>query len=381
MNLYFIYRSYRPGEASTNRALSYFYALSYWGVKANVVYLLPDKNNSKVKEVINGIDFLYFWDHLSSNNQFLSYLFYLIHIIQLLSRLKKGDKVYIYDNADLLEWLLKKRGISIYYEVTEHPLLNPPRRRTGIIPMNRYYDMCKRLDGLFVISSALKTHYVEQGICEEKITIINMTVDENRFAGLEKNGTEPYFAYCGTVLNDKDGVDQLIKAFALFHKKYPDIKLKIIGRTPPAYAKERSSNEALIKELNLEEDIILTGQVPSEQIPQLLKNAIALVLARPNNLQAKYGFPTKLGEYLLTENPVVVTEVGDIPLFLTDNESAYIAKPDDIEGICSKLCIIVENPSSASRIGKEGANVARKCFNNVNEMNKMLCAMNVSIGK
>lgn len=61
-------------------------------------------------------------------------------------------------------------------------------------------------------------------------------------------------------------------------------------------------------------------------MPQMLKNAEALVLDRPNSLQAQYGFPTKLGEYLLTGNPVVVTKVGDIPLYLKDGVSALLSE-------------------------------------------------------
>ena len=48
-----------------------------------------------------------------------------------------------------------------------------------------------------------------------------------------------------------------------------------------------------------------------------------LVLARPDNIQAKGGFPTKLGEYLATGNPVVVTKVGEIPNYLIDGVNAF----------------------------------------------------------
>lgn len=293
-------------------------------------------------------------------------------------KLKKGDKVYIYDNPDLLRWFLMKRNISVYYEITEHPTIAPPRSKIWPISMVKYYSMCKKVDGLFVISNALKDFYTSQGLDKGKVHVINMTVDAERFSGLKKKEISAYFAYCGTISNDKDGVDQLIKAFALFHKKHPEIKLKIIGRIPIGGNK---LNEELIKKLDLEKDIILTGQVPPEEMPQLLKNASALVLARPDNLQAKYGFPTKLGEYLLSENPVVVTAVGDIPLFLSDNVSAYIAKPGDIEDISLKLCRVVENPEEAIIVGRKGADVARKYFNNVIEVKKMLAAMNVTCEK
>ncbi len=379
MSLYLIYRSYRPGEASTNRALSYFKALSYFNVPANVVYLIPNKNREKVEDHINGINFIYCWDRFYINNRLLKMFSYCTYIIQLMNRFKGGDKVYIYDNAELLHWFSKKKGVEIYYEVTEHPSFNPPSSRIVHISWEKYYRLCKQVAGLFVISRALKDFYQEKGVDGNKIEVLNVTVDEERFVGLEKDKSQKYIAYCGTVLNDKDGVDLLIKAFAMFHEHHPEYKLKIIGKTPPAYYKDSSSNNELIKSLGLENDVILTGQIHPEEMPQMLKDADALVLARPDNLQAKYGFPTKLGEYLLTENPVVVTAVGDIPIFLTDNESAYIAKPGDVVGICEILCKIVDNPEVAAEVGRKGASVARTSFNNITEVRKMLTFMQIAI--
>lgn len=375
MSLFFVYRSYKPGEAFTNRSLSYFHALSKIGIAANVVYLLPDNKRNKVENQIDGIDFTYYWDNLYFGNNVLRVVSYLIYIIKFLKRIKKGDKVYIYDNADLLRWILKKKGVSIYYEVTEHPSINPPSSRIKPIPMSQYLCMCKKVKGLFVISSSLKDYYIMQGVDANKIEIINMIVDAERFEYLEKLEKERYFAYCGTLINNKDGVDLLIKSFALFHKRHPDVKLKIIGRTPSAHELEKNENIQLIKKYHLDECIEFTGFILPHAIPQYLKDAEALILARPNNIQAQYGFPTKLGEYLLTKNPVVVTAVGDIPLFLKDGESALIAEAGNIESISKKMCWVAEHPSEAKVIGEKGYIIAKKFFNNVEETKKMLSFM------
>lgn len=104
----------------------------------------------------------------------------------------------------------------------------------------------------------------------------------------------------------------------------------------------------------------------------MLKNAEVLALDRPDNLQAKYGFPTKLGEYLLTENPVVITSVGDIPKFLKDGVSALIAKPFDSEDFSSKLIWALNNREEAEIIGKNGKDIAVKSFNSFSETRKLV---------
>ena len=156
-----------------------------------------------------------------------------------------------------------------------------------------------------------------------------------RFDGLLKNkNKEEYIAYCGKVSNNKDGVDQLIHAFSIVHKIIPDIKLYIVGAIPANLSNEH--NIQLIQDLNLSEYVVLTGMLPADEIPQIMVDAKMLVLDRPDNLQARFGFPTKLGEYLLSANPVVVTGVGDIPLFLQDKDSALISPPNNPQAFAEK---------------------------------------------
>ena len=197
-----------------------------------------------------------------------------------------------------------------------------------------------------------------------------MIADTTRFAGLQKQQVKPYVAYCGTASNTKDGVDQLIRAFSLVVKRHPDYKLYIIGSTPSK--KQRFNNLELVEELGIKESIVFTGIIAAHQMPQMLMNAEILALDRPYNLQAKYGFPTKLGEYLLTGNPVVVTRVGDIPLFLTDGESALIAEPDNPQSFADKLCWAIEHPKEGALIGTAGKCVAEQAFNYLTETQKLI---------
>lgn len=227
------------------------------------------------------------------------------------------------------------------------------------------------LDGLFVISTCLKDYFVSKGVSAAKIHIINMTVDPNRFISLEKQQVDTkYVAYCGTASNNKDGVDDLIKAFAIIAHQYDDIKLMIIGKTP--LKEGEFDNFSLIERLGIKDKVIFTGIVESERMPQLLKNAEILALARPDSLQAKCGFPTKLGEYLLTGNPVVVTKVGDIPKFLKHRDNALLANQRDPEDFAEKLKWALDNPVLAKQIGEKGRKTALRDFNNVHETYKMI---------
>ena len=204
-----------------------------------------------------------------------------------------------------------------------------------------------------------------------RVWIVNMTVDASRFVSITKRKQEDrYIAYCGKASNNKDGVDQLIKAFALVHKKYPNLSLYVIGQAPKR--QELNSTAILASELGVSNCVRFTGAISYTDIPGMLTDADILVLARPNNMQAQYGFPTKLGEYLLTGNPVVVTRVGDIPQYIEDGVSGMVAEPSSPEDFASKIIWLLDHPDKARKIGENGKQVALKYFNNEVEARKII---------
>lgn len=364
--IYIVCNSYNPNTAPTNRVLSFIRGFSELNVEAEVVFLVPDSNRSKVKENYPYITFRYMWETMRISNRILNKLAEEYYGRRFVKILKPGDVVFLTNFGNIFFKVLKRKGVKVVHEKTEHPDVYSFKG----FNVKRYKRDVRKVDGMFVISTALKDYYASLGVAKEKIEIVNMVVDSTRFAGLKKHQSEKYIAYCGTASNNKDGVDELIKAFAIVHKLHPDVKLYIIGKTPDK--DDVSGNLKLIETLGLKEVIVFTGIVSTADMPQILKNALVLALDRPDSLQAQCGFPTKLGEYLLTENVVVVTKVGDIPLFLKDGESALLSEERNPHEFSSKLIWAIEHPEKASEIGKAGAQVALQKFNYLTETKKIV---------
>ena len=131
-------------------------------------------------------------------------------------------------------------------------------------------------------------------------------------------------------------------------------------------------------QLGVTDRVVFTGAVSPSDMPQLLYNAAILALARPNNLQAQNGFPTKLGEYLATGNPVVVTRVGEIPLFIKDMENGFLADPNP-KSIEEKLSWVANNYEKALRIGRRGRELAFSEFSYAKQSEIALNIINKSI--
>lgn len=356
--LYIVCNCYLPTGASTNRILAVVKGLNERNICVKMLFIYPDSQLSKVHGDYPNIEFIYLWGN--GRGRKLSII--LSSYIRLLKYLRNNNNIFT-NYPKLMCLPLGLFNINLFHERTEHPdvVRNTKSYLSNILNRIYLYN-CRKLKGLFVITNNLKEYFISQGVKSDRISVVNMVVDPDRFEGLGLIKQEDrYIAYCGTVSIGKDGVDCLIESFKIVADKIADVKLYIIGGF--ISAKDKDSIYRSVENYGLNDRIVFTGRVLPEKMPYVLKGAKALVLARSDNKQATYGFPTKLGEYLLTENPVVITRTGEINLFLEDMKSALIAVPNNIDSISQKIIWALENETEAMIIGKEGKEVALRSFN------------------
>ncbi len=217
-------------------------------------------------------------------------------------------------------------------------------------------------DGMALMTKTLQQYFSQFPEPRPNFLHLPMTVDLERFSTETppiKEFVQPYIAFVGVMNDAKDGVSILIKAFAQIHHQYPNHKLYLVG--PWNY--DTPIHQKIIAELNLEHKVFWMGEYNRNQIPAILKNAELLVLPRPNSKQAQGGFPTKLGEYLATGNPVCATRVGELPDYLNDGESVFFADPGSVDSLANAMYRALANPSLAKCIGKNGLKIAQTHFN------------------
>ena len=362
MRIKFLCRRYIPGEAWTNRLLAYAKGFAEHGHDVSLVFLISDKKRTKYSIPIPGVRVVNLWEKdgwLARQHRAISYLKNKRFIKKII---EDNDIIFMMDAGGyfLKEVLKSRKKVTKIYEATEHPAL----QSDGTVDENKtpiILEKFRGLDHIFVISQSLKKCFIKHGFEENKVTIINMFVDINRFKNLSKShNKEKSIVYCGIISYSKDGADVLIKAFAIFHAYHRDYRLIMIGR---GFQEDTIDKlKELARKYNILDYVDFIGQIPVNEIPQTLVDATILALARPDNLQNRNGFPTKLGEYLSTGNPVVVTSVGEIPLFIKDGVNGYVAKPNDEKSFASKLCEVAANLEKAKEVGQKGMSLAHKEF-------------------
>lgn len=213
-------------------------------------------------------------------------------------------------------------------------------------------------DGLITCSNALSLYYSNYLKENAKKHISPLIVDVEKFSQKPDNRkeTSKYFAYCGRLGNNKDGVPILIDSFASFAKEVDSIKLYIIGNAVESVEREL---KAKVKSLKMSDRIVFTGAVPHNEIIPLLQNAQLLLLARPNNKQAEGGIPSKIGEYMAVKVPMVVTKVGELESFLEDSINCFMAEPSSIASFKNKLLEAYYSPNKEK--------IAEKAFETIQQ--------------
>lgn len=193
----------------------------------------------------------------------------------------------------------------------------------------------KLFHGYTLISNELINHYKKYSSKTCVLRKLPMTVDFSRFNSIKKSSKYKYVFYAGSLNNDKDGVEFLIRAFMNIIEKIKDVDLLIAGDSG---IKDLSMVKQLVHSYNSNR-IKLLGLVDRKNMPEYMINSSVCVLPRPDSIQAKGGFPTKLGEYLASGNPVIVTDVGEIPTYLSDKEVFIISR----KNIEHELIIALKN--------------------------------------
>ena len=122
------------------------------------------------------------------------------------------------------------------------------------------------------------------------------------------------------------------------------------------------------------------GYLYSEQIKGYLKNASLVISNRPKSQQDYYGFSTKLGEYLASATPLLLTRWGEAVNWLEDGKSAIVTEPEDTEALADAIVRVFANPNEARQIGLTGQAVCHNCFDYRNWSKPLVDFMN-QLGK
>ncbi|MFX0135593.1 MAG: glycosyltransferase family 4 protein [Candidatus Hodarchaeota archaeon] len=372
-----LYEPYPHGMACTTRIHNYAKGLKEIGVNLRILIPRPYENrgryirNDIIKGTHEGIRFEYPGGTTIKGNSFFKR-----RIISLKGDLntariiiknrKEFDAVLMVGNFSIsiifFKIITSSLRIKYIQEKSELPFVFYKEKNMAMNIYSYLYIkyIYKCFDGIIVISKSLNDYFRKKIKKNAKLLLVPIIVDFDEFKEPTQVSNKNTIVYCGTLSQEKDGILTLLRSFFLIKEKYPNVKLVIVGDTKDE--KDKKIVKEMINNLEIRENVILTGYVTRKQLVSYLINARLLVLAKPSSIQSDTCFPTKLGEYLATGNPVVVTNTGEISQYLKDMESAFLSKPNNPESISEKLEYVLRNEQKSIEVGLRGKNVAISNF-------------------
>jgi glycosyltransferase involved in cell wall biosynthesis len=190
---------------------------------------------------------------------------------------------------------------------------------------------------------------VGQLVGPERVLYVPVLIDAEDFGRAQVPSDAHDVVYAGPLNDRKDGVGNLLEAFAIAASDHHDARLVLVGDSDAQRIDEYSSRAA---ELGVEDSVVFRGTASRPQLLETLATAAVLVLPRPDTPQNQANMPTKLVEYMASGRPIVATKVGFVPSMVVDGAEATLVEPWDVEALASSVSALLADPAGAAAMGE-----------------------------
>ena len=203
------------------------------------------------------------------------------------------------------------------------------------------------------ISEHGKARLLELGFPEKRVKIIHSGVDISRCPPVNHPPPRPDTFRLVSIgrLVEKKGFDDLIHAVAIIRNPtIRPIRLDIWGDGP-----RQRHLEMLARKLGIRDRVNFRGVATSRDIPQILRENDAFVLAsRTARNGDKEGIPVTILEAQAAGLPVVATLHAGIPEAIPPSNRAWLADEGSAPDLADKLGLLATQPDQWDNIGRRG---------------------------
>lgn len=244
-----------------------------------------------------------------------------------------------------------------------------------------------RADGLIAISDFVAESLRNMGFSSEKILVVkngmdmtawNPSIDGNAFRQEFNISPEmPLLAIVSRLFYWK-GHTELIQALVKVKETEPKFRLLIIGEDDPRGFPGRGLYSAelktLVKELDLEDQIIFTGF--RSDVPAIMA---ACDLFTMPSFEEPFGMV--FTEAMAMRKPVAALNNGGTPEVVEDGVTGLLSDPKDIDQLAQNILTLVQSPALRKQMGENGRKRVEECFSPKQMAENMLRAYQMILEK
>ncbi|MDO5572192.1 MAG: glycosyltransferase family 4 protein [Bacteroidales bacterium] len=226
------------------------------------------------------------------------------------------------------------------------------------------YKYCFENADVVVVLSKESKRIVEKHFHLDNIKVIyNCSPKHDCFLSKTKQNA---VLYASTLIPAKGYID-LIKAFSIVLKKYPDWKLWLAGNGEVEKAK------TLSKELGIIDNCCFPGWISAKEKEKMFSSAS--IFAHPSYNE---GFPMAVLEAWSYSLPVVCTKVGGLKDVLENEKNALTFSPGNIQELSQSLERLINDKPLSNKISNNSLLLSENMFSE-ERMNKEIYSVYSSL--
>lgn len=228
-----------------------------------------------------------------------------------------------------------------------------PLKKKPFVALRRpvFKSFLDKLDGLAVLTGSERDRFVRCGVNADRVHILPLPL----FDGDEELAPMPHIVERDTILfvgrlEHGKGLHMLVEAMPKVLKKFRAANVIVVGEHSGS---DRYKRDVLarIDELGMKSRFSFLGKMGNQEIKKLILRSH--VVAAPE--QWAIAWPIFLTEAMSMGKRIVASRIGDIPSFIEDGRTGYLAAHDSAEDFGGKLILALEadepvNPTASSMI-------------------------------
>ena len=205
----------------------------------------------------------------------------------------------------------------------------------GMLTVHRFLKTwTQKVDVYIALTEFARRKFIEGGIPAEKVAVKPNFVNPDPGPGEGKGG---YALYVGR-LSEEKGVGTMLRAWELLGDRMP---LKVVG--------DGSLAERVSGAVERSSGVEWMGQIPGEQVTELMKDAAFLVF--PSTWYEV--FPLVIVEAFATGLPVIASDIGNMSSLIDHGHTGLHFRPGDGEDLAVQVGRVLSHPDELSRMRRE----------------------------
>jgi glycosyltransferase involved in cell wall biosynthesis len=251
--------------------------------------------------------------------------------------------------AKLLRVPVLYRAIDVSYEL----------RKTRFRPIIKLAEriVCKFSDAVSVNNPSLAKHCISFGASETSVTVDYPGLDLERFSPKPKNETlkeslkinhgENVVVFMGTLYRFA-GIAKLLDLATETLRARPKTKFLILGD-----GEARNEIETLISNAGLQNQVILTGFISYDDLPDYLNLADVAFNSFEVGVATNNALPWKVVQYLACGLPTVATPLSGLTAYTGIAEDNGVTYRDLDSTFVTEIFALLDNPTRRQEMAKQ----------------------------